>query len=274
MSEWSDTQLEDLLELARSAALAAGAELLGRYGHVEGLDTKSSATDPVSDADRAAELLLTRMLTQARPEDGLLGEEGASRPSASGLTWVVDPLDGTVNYLYGLDNFAVSVAAQDDSGAVIGVVHDPVTRRTFTAARGRGAHLHGRRLRVTDPVLAQRALLGTGFGYASDRRARQGALMAGLLPRVRDIRRLGSAALDLCLVAAGALDAYYEEGVQAWDVAAGGLIAGEAGAVVSSVTHTDATTGILAAGPALHAELAAALDDIASAIATSRTTTA
>ncbi len=262
--------LDDLLTLAVRAASAAGQELLNRYGHVEGLETKSSATDPVSDVDRAAERLLAEILSQARPDDGLLGEEGASRPSTTGLTWVVDPLDGTVNYLYGLDNFAVSVAAEDDAGALVGVVHDPVTRRTFTAARGRGAHLDGRRLQVRNPVPIDRALLGTGFGYAPDRRARQGAILAGLLPRVRDIRRLGSAALDLCAVAGGTLDAYYEEGIQRWDVAAGALIAQEAGAVISQVTHTDAAAGVLAAGPALQPQLSAALTEVAAEIAARR----
>ena len=265
-STGTPAELTELLTLAHGAALAAGVELLGRYGHVEGLDTKSSATDPVSDADRAAERLLVQILSDARPGDGLLGEEGAARPSSTGLTWVIDPLDGTVNYLYGLDNFAVSVAAEDETGAVVGVVHDPVTRRTFTAARGHGAHLDGRRLRVRDPVPLEVALLGTGFGYAPDRRARQGAILAGLLPRVRDIRRLGSAALDLCAVAAGTLDAYYEEGIQRWDVAAGALIAREAGAVVGSVTHTDAAAGVLAAGPGLQPLLTAALAEVAAGI--------
>ncbi|GGM15359.1 inositol monophosphatase family protein [Nakamurella endophytica] len=251
--------LAALLELAVTAARAAGQELLQRYGHVEGLATKSTATDPVSDADRASEALLVRMLTQQRPADGLLGEEGASRPSTSGITWVVDPLDGTVNYLYQLDNWAVSVAAQDEAGSVVGVVHDPRRDLTYTAVRGGGARCNGRPLAVNDPVPLDRALLGTGFGYSAERRRRQATVIGGVLPRIRDIRRIGSAALDLCAVAAGTLDAFYEEGIQLWDVAAGGLVATEAGAVVSHLRLTDAPTGYLFAGPALHPDLEAAL---------------
>lgn len=249
-----------LLDLAKRAARAAGDELLRRYGHVEGLATKSTATDPVSDADREAERILVTTILGDRPDDGIIGEEGTDRPGASGLTWVVDPLDGTVNYLYQLDNFSVSVAAQDAAGSVVGVVYDPVRDRLFSAVRGSGAYLDGRSLRVNDPVPVSRALLATGFGYAAERRAAQGAMIAHLLPLVRDIRRFGSAALDLCSVAAGTVDGYLEEGVQAWDVAAGGLIAAEAGATVTTATPTGAPTGIFAAGPALHAELAALVD--------------
>jgi myo-inositol-1(or 4)-monophosphatase len=248
-----------LLDLAVRAAHAAGAELLRRYGHVEGLDTKSSATDPVSDADRASEVLLTEMITAERPQDGLLGEEGASRVSQSGLVWVVDPLDGTVNYLYELGNWAVSVAVEDDAGGLIGVVFDPVLDRTFTATRDGGAWLAGRRLQVNEPVPMSRALIATGFGYLPERRATQGAMIARLLPQIRDIRRYGSAALDLCAVAAGFVDGYFEEGVQRWDVAAGGLVAREAGAVMTPCTPTGVSTGWLVAGATLHAALEPAL---------------
>lgn len=248
-----------LLDLAVSAARAAGAELLSRYGHIQGLDTKSSATDPVSDADRAAESMIVRMLLEQRPGDGLIGEEGAAKPSDSGVTWVIDPLDGTVNYLYELDNFSVSIAAQDSSGGLVGAVFDPVQDRMYTAVRGGGAFAGNRRLRVNDPVPLGRALVATGFGYSAARRAAQGAIIARLLPQIRDIRRFGSAALNLCEVAGGRLDAYYEEGVNHWDVAAGGLIAMEAGALMSTITITDAPTGWVVAGPGLHAELTAAL---------------
>ena len=254
-----------LLDLAVRAAHAAGQELLRRYGHVEGLSTKSSATDLVSDADREAEALLVRMLGAERPGDGIIGEEGANRPSDTGITWVIDPLDGTVNYLYQLGGFSVSVAAEDGDGGLVGVVHDPLAGRTVTATRGGGAFEGPRRLAVNDPVALDRAMLGTGFGYSSRRRELQGAIIGALLPRIRDIRRMGSAALDLCAVATGRLDAFYEEGIQHWDVAAGGLIATEAGAVVSSVILTDADTGCLAAGPALHPVLCDALQRCASA---------
>ena len=248
--------LSALLDLAVRAARAAGAELLSRYGHVQGLDSKSSATDPVSDADRAAEALLVRMIDAERPGDGLLGEEGASRAATTGVTWVVDPLDGTVNYLYELDVFSVSVAAVDDAGAgLVGVVFDPVRDVLYSAVRGGGAFRDGTPIHVNAPVPAARALLGTGFGYDPERRRRQGALIAAVLPEVRDIRRIGSAALDLCYVAAGALDAYYEEGTNPWDVAAGGLIVAEAGGVFADCRPLGVPSGKLAAAPGLHEEL-------------------
>jgi myo-inositol-1(or 4)-monophosphatase len=249
-------ELSRLLELAERAARAAGAELLARYGNVQGLDSKSSATDPVSDADRAAESLLVQLIDQHRPGDGLLGEEGASRPSTTGITWVVDPLDGTVNYLYELDTFSVSVAAVDAAGAaLVGVVYEPVRDVIYTAARGHGAYKNGVALHVAPAVPAARALLGTGFGYDPQRRRLQGALMAAILPEVRDLRRIGSAALDLCYVASGAMDAYYEEGTNPWDVAAGGLIVAEAGGVFTECTPLGVHSGKLAAAPGLHEEL-------------------
>lgn len=252
---------EALLGLAIRGARAAGAELMARYGHIQGLDTKTSATDPVSDADRAAERILVDLITGERPEDGLLGEEGAARDSRSGLRWVIDPLDGTVNYLYQLDNFSVSVAVEDADGALVGVVYNPTIDRLYRAVRGLGAVVDGRALHVNNPVPMQRSLIATGFGYDAERRSRQGGLIAALLPEVRDIRRIGSAALDLCAVAAGAVDGYFEEGVKAWDVAAGGLIAREAGASYAVVTPTGAETGCLAAGPALFHDLRAFLTD-------------
>ncbi|MEP6560152.1 MAG: inositol monophosphatase family protein [Nakamurella sp.] len=246
-----------LLDLAMRGARAAGTELMNRYGHIQGLDSKTSATDPVSDADRAAEAILVDLITSERPDDGVLGEEGAARESTSGIRWVIDPLDGTVNYLYQLDNFSVSVAAEDADGALVGVVYNPTNRKAYHAIRGVGAAVDGRPLRVNEPVQLDRALVATGFGYSADRRRTQGALVAQLLPKVRDIRRIGSAALDLCAVAAGAVDGYFEEGVQAWDVAAGGLIAREAGAKYVDFTPTGAPSGCLAAGPALFEQLLA-----------------
>lgn len=252
----SAADTDALLDLAVRAARAAGAELLRRYGRIEGLDTKSSATDPVSDADRGAEALLVQMIIAERPDDAIIGEEGANRRGSSGHTWVLDPLDGTVNYLYQLDNFAVSVAVEHrDGGGLVGVVLDPVTDRLFTAVRGRGALLNGRLLRVNDPVPMRQAMVATGFGYEPGRRAAQGAFVARLLPHIRDIRRFGSAALDLCSVAAGAVDCYFEEGINHWDHAAGGLIAREAGATMAPFTPTGQDRGWLAAGPALHAAM-------------------
>lgn len=257
----TDCNLEPdgLLDLAVRVARAAGAELMSRYGRIQGLSTKSSATDPVSDADRAAEALMVEMLSAERPDDGLLGEEGASRDSQSGITWVIDPLDGTVNYLYELDNFSVSIAAEDPDGGLVGVVFDPVMDRIYTASRGGGAFAGQRRLRVNDPVPLHSAMLSTGFGYSAERRALQGAVIARVLPQIRDIRRFGSAALNLCQVAGGQVDAYYEEGVQHWDVAAGRLMAVEAGALMTTISLTGAETGWVVAGPSLHATLTAAL---------------
>lgn len=244
-----------LLDLAVRAATAGARDLLLAYGHVAQRSTKSSATDPVSEADLASERRITGMILQERPDDGFLGEEGAFRETRSGIHWLIDPLDGTVNYLYGLDNFAVSVAALDDDGPLAGVVLDPTRDRTFTAIRGAGSFRNGVRLWVNEPVPVDRALLATGFGYLAERRRAQSSLIASLLPRVRDIRRIGSAALDLCALAAGQVDAYLEEGVQAWDTAAGGLIAAEAGAVVTTATPSGAESGVLAAGPTLHGAL-------------------
>lgn len=246
-----------LLDLALRAATAAGDELLRRYGNVKGLDSKSSATDPVSDADRASEALLVEMLVAERPEDGILGEEGADRPSQSGLRWVIDPLDGTVNYIYGIDEWAVSVAVEDAEGPIVGVVRNPVSGRTYTGVRGGGAFVDGRPIRVNDPVPAARALVATGFSYQAERRVKQSAFMARLLPQIRDLRRIGSAALDVCMVADGQVDAFLEEGVNWWDVAAGTVIAREAGVVDSKVSPSGAAPGYLFAGPALHAELTA-----------------
>lgn len=257
--EAARTDPADLLELAVRAARGAGAELMRRYGHIEGLETKSTATDPVSDADKAAEQLLVDVITTARPDDAMIGEEGTDRAGTSGFTWVVDPLDGTVNYLYQLANFSVSIACEDAAGAVVGVVFDPVTDRLFSAVRGGGATridaTGTTTLRVSDPVPLDRALVATGFGYDAERRALQGEFVARLLPHIRDIRRFGGAALDLCAVAAGAVDAYFEEGINHWDHAAGGLIVREAGGVMTSFTPTGHERGWLAAGPALHDDL-------------------
>lgn len=246
-----------LLDLAIRAAHAAGRELLDRYGDATGVDTKSSSTDPVSDADRASEELLVATLLAERPDDGILGEEGADRPATSGLRWVLDPLDGTVNYLYRFPAWCVSVACEDrddDGGwrALVGVVHDPVRGETFRAVRGGGATLGETPLAVNDPVPLKRALVATGFGYDRDHRRRQAAVVARLLPHVRDIRRPGSAALDLCSVAAGRVDGYYEDTPSRWDWAAGVLIAAEAGAVVSTLHAPGGNPGVLAAGSALH----------------------
>jgi myo-inositol-1(or 4)-monophosphatase len=245
----------DLAVLAEQAARAAGAVLLDRYGHITGLQSKTSSTDPVSDADRASEALLVATLTEVRPHDSILGEEGTDRIGSTGLRWVIDPLDGTVNYLYGLPGWSVSIAAEDGDGTVVGVVHDPLTEETYIGLRGAGATLNGVTLHANTGVPLDRALVATGFAYEREHRARQARTVSRILARVRDIRRLGSAALDLCSVAAGRVDAYFEDSIAPWDGAAGALIAREAGAEVTALSGGPGNTGLLAAAGDLHAAL-------------------
>lgn len=243
-----------LLELAREAARVGARALLDRRGEPSGVDTKSASGDFVSDADRASEQAITELLLSARPSDGLLGEEGATQEAASGVRWVVDPLDGTTNYLYGLAGWGVSVAAEQHGGdgwrPIVGAVLDPLSGELFRAAEGRGAWLGDHQLRVNDPVALDRALVGTGFFYDPAVREHQGRVAAAVLPRVRDLRRVGAAALDLCWVAAGRLDGFFESHLEPWDMAAGTLIAMEAGAVVTPYHR-----GVTAAGETLHSAL-------------------
>ncbi len=221
----------ELLELARDVALEAAAEVVrSRRGGVEVAATKTSPTDVVTEVDRASEELIRSRLLAARPDDGFVGEESDASGSASGVTWVVDPIDGTVNFLYGIPQYAVSIAARVGDDVVAGVVVDAVKGEVFTATRGGGAFLDGRPIAVRAVVPLQQRLVFTGFNYERAVRLRQAEAVARLLAEVRDVRRLGSAALDLCYVGAGRADAYVEEGLQEWDLAAGGLVAQEAGA--------------------------------------------
>ena len=209
----------------------------------------------VSDADRDAEAVIERILLGERPNDGLLAEEGAHNEGSSGRRWVVDPLDGTTNYLYGFPAWVVSVGLEDTGGGLVGVVLDPLRDELFGATRGAGARLNGEPIEVSGCDRLDSALVATGFGYDADRRAGQAAVLQRLLPAVRDIRRAGAAALDLCMVAAGRLDGYYERGLQPWDWAAGSLIVREAGGTVIDLDGEPA--GMVAASPAIAAELAA-----------------
>jgi len=244
-----------LLDLATDAAQRAADLLLEGMGRARTtIETKSTATDMVSEMDRASEQLIVSTLLAARPDDGLVGEEGSDSPGTSGLRWVIDPLDGTTNYLYGHPGWAVSIAAEDDAGVVAGVVIDPMQRDVFTATRGRGAWRNGQAIACSSLDDVSTALVATGFGYAAERRRAQAEVLVGLLPRIRDIRRMGAAAVDLCSVACGRVDAYFERGLAWWDLAAGGLIAAEAGALVSAIDggppEPDAGS-IVAAGPGL-----------------------
>jgi myo-inositol-1(or 4)-monophosphatase len=233
------TALLDLaVEVAREAADLVAA---GRPAAAESVDVKSGPLDVVTAVDRASERLITGRLLAARPDDGLLGEEGAARAGGSGVRWVVDPIDGTVNFLYDVPAYAVSIAAEVDGTVVAGAVLNVANGELFTASAGGGAFLstparpEPRRLTGSRPDSLAQALVATGFGYGAEQRRDQGAVVGRLLPRVRDIRRFGSAALDLCAAAAGRVDAYYELDLHAWDHAAGALVAAEAGLTVTGL---------------------------------------
>lgn len=250
----------ELLALAVDVARDAG-DLLLSYAERRslGVETKTSATDPVSEADHAAERLITERILAARPDDGMLGEEAADdRRGSTGLRWVVDPLDGTVNFLYRMPQWCVSIACEDGDGPLVGVVHAPVRGETFTAARGGGARLGDTELAVSTPPDLPRTLVATGFAYDPAVRADQGRLVAELLRSVRDVRRGGSAALDLAWTAAGRVDAYLEHGLNPWDWAAGRLLVEEAGGIVSAVTTElggRARSGVIAGGSRAHDDL-------------------
>ena len=226
----------DLLGLAERVAREAGELLMAGADDLRvDVTTKSSGTDMVSEMDRSSEALIVKGILAARPDDAILGEETGTRKGTSGVRWVIDPLDGTTNYLYRHPIWAVSVAAEVDGQVEVGVVASPGLHAVFSAARGRGAWLNGEPIAVSGEDDLASALVGTGFGYVASRRAQQATVLPHLLPAVRDIRRNGVASLDLCWVACGRLDGYYEAGGQPWDVAAGLLIATEAGAVASGL---------------------------------------
>lgn len=263
-----------LAAVAEQVAVEAGRLIVEeRPADLGVAETKTSMTDVVTVMDQRSQDLLRTRLAELRPEDGFAGEERGGHAGTSGLTWVVDPIDGTVNYLYALPAYAVSVAAVVGDPAVVGAwrpvagaVVDPVTGERFTASLGGGARKavgeSVRALRVGDPELSL-ALCGTGFGYDAERRRWQGEVLARLLPQVRDIRRFGSAALDLCRVADGSLDAYYERGLNPWDFAAGWLVAEEAGALVTGLDEGHPGEAMtIAGGPSVHAELRSALAQI------------
>ena len=268
----ADEEAEALLRIAVATAAEAGQLLASWRGdeRPEVVQTKSSPTDIVTEMDRRSEALITSRIRAYRPGDTVLGEEGGQTSGGPAgeddgslpgrVRWIVDPLDGTVNYLYGLRAWAVSIAAEVDGAVVAGVVEVPRHGETFTAVTGQGAWLHRgearQALRCSSGVPLDRALVGTGFGYDPGRRQVQGEVVAALLPHIRDIRRGGSAAVDLCSVAAGRLDAFYERGLNYWDFAAGGLIAREAGALVGGLAgRAESTSMTVAAGPGLYQQL-------------------
>ena len=281
------TGAPELLVIAVGAALEAGQLLASKEGRVEVAATQSSPTDVVTEMDGRAEELIRARILVARPDDAILGEEGGQVEGSADapVRWVVDPLDGTVNYLYGLHDWAVSIAAEVDHQIVAGAVYVPMRGELFTAVRGEGAWLESTRgsatsggpgesvipdstferipLRCRPGVPLDQALVATGFGYRAQRRTVQGEVVAALLPRIRDIRRNGVASVDLCAVAAGRLDGYYERGLNYWDYAAGALIAEEAGAVVGDSRGGPPSTSMtVAAGPGLFGPLRDALAEL------------
>lgn len=266
--------MTELLSIAeQTARKAADLAFQRRSEGVEVAATKSSITDIVTAADQEVERLVLDLLQELRPNDGILGEEGASVEGTSGITWVVDPIDGTVNYLYGVGPYAVSIAAVEGETeldrlkapewtALAAAVVGPTTGEAFTAAAGQGASVNGAALRASEADSLGSSLVATGFGYGRERRMRQGSAVAALLPEVRDIRRIGSAALDIASVGAGRIDAYYEKGPKAWDLAAGLLIASEAGCA-TSVEEVDGELFATVAAPGIAYEFAQIMDRIA-----------
>jgi myo-inositol-1(or 4)-monophosphatase len=259
----TDADPTALLALAAELALEAAALVAERIvGRVDAIDTKSSATDLVTAVDRDVEALISARLRDARPDDAIVGEEGAAHDGASGVRWLIDPIDGTTNFVYGYPACAISIGAETGGEPLAGVVFDLAHTELYAAARGFGATCNGEPIHATDKQELASALIGTGFGYVAEVRRRQGAVLASVLPRVRDVRRSGSAALDMCWVARGRLDGYYEDGVQAWDTAAGELIVREAGGRVGRMPGATERGYVIAAAPgvfdALHALLAEA----------------
>jgi myo-inositol-1(or 4)-monophosphatase len=253
-----------LLALAMDVAREAGRLIVEDRPRGMGVaDTKTTATDIVTVMDRRSEQLIVERIAAARPDDGFLGEEGSAREGSSGVSWVVDPIDGTVNYLYEIPAYAVSIAAAVDGEVVAGAVVNPVLGETWTALRGEGAWLDGRRLEGVAPPPLELALVATGFGYDARRRTRQAEVLQAVLPRVRDVRRFGAASLDLCAVAAGRVDAFYEQGLKPWDLAAGGLVASEAGATVTGLQGRPAGEAfVMAARPPLAGLLRSLLEGL------------
>jgi myo-inositol-1(or 4)-monophosphatase len=253
----AEHDLQSLAQLAEDVARAAG-DLLRRGLDDRRVDvsTKSSATDMVSEMDRASEALIVERLLDARPDDTVLAEEGGERAGSSGVRWVVDPLDGTTNYLYAHPCWGVSIAAEIEDETVAAAVGDPVLDEVFTAFKGGGAFLNGEPITHSGQTDLSDSLLATGFSYSSDFRREQAKLLVTVIPEVRDIRRRGSAALDLCWVGCGRVDAYYEIHLQPWDIAAGTLVAAEAGASVMGIDG----------GPASAASVVAAAPDLAAAL--------
>jgi myo-inositol-1(or 4)-monophosphatase len=257
-----DAQAAELLALATEIA-ADAAVVVAKYAAERTflVETKSSPTDLVTEADRESEALIVRKILAARPNDGLLGEEGAKRESTSGVRWVIDPIDGTTNFVYGIPAYSISIGVERDGQMVAGVVHDVALKEAYTAALGGGAHLNGRPITVSGKTELSTALMGIGFAYDPLRRDTQAKFYDRVMVDIRDVRRMGSAALDLCRVACGQLDGYFEFQLNAWDIAAGGIIVRAAGGTTTGFHgHTFEEGYVLATTPALAAPMKAVLD--------------
>lgn len=257
-------ELDDLLDLARSLAVEAGELIQSMRPSVDlAGDTKSSTVDVVTAADRAAEALIVDRLGSERPDDAILGEEGTGSSGTSGVRWIIDPIDGTTNYVYGIPSYGVSIGVEIAGALMVGVVYEPVFERCYAARTGGPATKNGVPISVNSDPSVETALVATGFGYVADRRRGQAEVLLGLLPRVRDIRRFGSAALDLCYLAEGQVDAYYERGLNLWDLAAGLVIARAAGAVIGDLRgNQPSDVFTLASNPALFEPLRALLVEL------------
>jgi myo-inositol-1(or 4)-monophosphatase len=244
------SELASLAKLAEALALEAAELQLEHLGTRIRVGTKSTATDMVTEVDREVERLIVEGILAARPDDGILGEEGADVSGTSGHRWIIDPIDGTTNYLYGHPGFAVSIACERDDEVVVGVVYDPLHGELYAAARGGGATRNGEPVSCSDETDIRQALVATGFNYDPALRREQGAVIARVIGEIRDIRRMGAAAVDLCSVASGRVDAYFERGLNPWDLAAGELIAAEAGARIEAIEGGPARPGSVLAAPA------------------------
>lgn len=252
-----DVTIAVLRALAIDAARAGADVLRPRFRSARTrIDSKSSTTDMVTDADHASEAAIIEVISRARPDDAILGEESGGRDGTSGLRWVIDPLDGTTNFLYGIAQFCVSVAVEDEHGSLVGCIIEPIAEEAFVATRGGGATLNGEPIRASEAIDLAQALVSTGFSYLADDRERSARLLPTVLPAVRDIRRPGSCALDLAWVACGRVDGFYEELVFPWDIAAGILLVTEAGARVAMLPDvTGRGQGLVAATPGIFQQL-------------------
>lgn len=258
----TDALIDEITRLATELAVAAGRMVrTGRTRGLEAVATKSTLTDVVTEFDEASERLIVEGIRLARPDDAIVGEEGTDTPGTSGVRWLIDPIDGTTNYLYGLAGYAVSIAAVDATGGLVGVVHLPATDETFVGVRGQGASCNGEPISCSTTDRLDHALIATGFSYMPERRTAQAKRLTAMIAHVRDVRRFGAAAADLCYLAAGRLDVYYEEHLNPWDIAAGEVIAREAGC----------RTGDFSGGPSRHEQFLAAnpalFDDVVALIA-------